>query len=443
MPVSSSTPSPHAQISPESKPTNSVNLPEGSSGAFQIVFQENAASHTSPGSSRRDSTREAGAAAKATVPDAKASNSSAKSHKSAPPTAEVPIALVAQVISLATPSSPLLERVTPKLGLTSTQAADSSSVVGERSFAGMPAVSSLKSPPSRDILPSPVIKEPALPLPDGAPFEATFTGPDQATPAESSTKVTPTPLVANSFPGARLAFGVAPAAVDHLEIPKGVSDAGAVGQTQSTHDASLVAIHGEEAAITQGMPTRGSEGEGTAGNLSLANPYLATLAAQPPVTGIIHGSGQAIEVAQGGGGANIIHEPQEMVQIIGAHLSSNPNLPSLLHLKVTPEGMGTLDIHIEATTSGLHIKLETTSFALGNSLANSLTDLKEQMRSALGTNVNLEMGLGGSFNQSRTAENFSRSFMPASPLSSTVTGSIDLAPSTADKGSSRLVDVLA
>ncbi len=81
-----------------------------------------------------------------------------------------------------------------------------------------------------------------------------------------------------------------------------------------------------------------------------------------------------------------------LASVISAHVSTNPSLPSTLHLRLSPGELGTLEVVMSSSSSGLQIHMAASSPALVSVLNHSANELTAQLHAALGVSVHLELG---------------------------------------------------
>lgn len=87
---------------------------------------------------------------------------------------------------------------------------------------------------------------------------------------------------------------------------------------------------------------------------------------------------------------------EEMVSVISSHMSANPSLPSTLHVRLFPQAMGVLDVHLSELNGSLSVRLNGSSAELGSQLNNSMGDLAKALQESLSASVTLTLGSFGS-----------------------------------------------
>ncbi len=81
-----------------------------------------------------------------------------------------------------------------------------------------------------------------------------------------------------------------------------------------------------------------------------------------------------------------------LASVVSAHVSTNPSLPSTLHLRLSPGELGTLEVVMSSSSSGLQIHMAASSPTLVSVLNHSANELTAQLHAALGVSVHLELG---------------------------------------------------
>ncbi|MGC8465012.1 MAG: flagellar hook-length control protein FliK [Acidimicrobiales bacterium] len=140
---------------------------------------------------------------------------------------------------------------------------------------------------------------------------------------------------------------------------------------------------------------RGPDPAGTATPSSQAGAFgaLAALAASPrgtqPVSSPPWTVAGETNLQWTGGTASDLGA---LASVVSAHVSTNPSLPSTLHLRLSPGELGTLEVVMSSSSSGLQIHMAASSPALVSVLNHSASELTAQLHAALGVSVHLELG---------------------------------------------------
>jgi hypothetical protein len=137
-------------------------------------------------------------------------------------------------------------------------------------------------------------------------------------------------------------------------------------------------------------------------------------------------------------------DQQAIASIVTSHLASNPALPSTLHLRVHPEGMGNVDLMISSSTSGIHVAISATAQALHGYLSAHANELRTTLGEGVGVNVQLDLsysggadgGAQGALDQGKTPQMLSSAFWATRTTT-------DGNTTTLSDDRARLIDIIA
>ncbi|MGC8480294.1 MAG: flagellar hook-length control protein FliK, partial [Acidimicrobiales bacterium] len=137
-------------------------------------------------------------------------------------------------------------------------------------------------------------------------------------------------------------------------------------------------------------------------------------------------------------------DQQAIASIVTSHLASNPALPSMLHLRVHPEGLGNVDLLISSTTNGIHVAISATSQALHGYLSAHAHELRSTLGEGVGVNVQIDLsysggtesGAQGALEQGKASQMLSSSFWGTGTTT-------DGTATTLSDDRARLIDIIA
>lgn len=141
---------------------------------------------------------------------------------------------------------------------------------------------------------------------------------------------------------------------------------------------------------------------------------------------------------------NPSEDQQAIASIVTSHLASNPALPSMLHLRVHPEGMGNVDLLISSSTNGIHVAISASSQALHGYLSAHAHELRSTLGEGVGVNVQIDLsysggtesGAQGALDQGKASQMLSSSFWGTSTTT-------DGTATTLSDDRARLIDIIA
>ncbi len=116
------------------------------------------------------------------------------------------------------------------------------------------------------------------------------------------------------------------------------------------------------------------------------------------------------------GGASYVSVDQ-IANVVAAHISSNPSLPSTIHLRIFPKDLGVLNIHLSGVEGSLTVKMEGTSAELGSQLNSAMGQLAKELQAALAVKVSLNLGSFGTNGGKTEKEFFNGSLSSPTPVS--------------------------
>ncbi len=85
----------------------------------------------------------------------------------------------------------------------------------------------------------------------------------------------------------------------------------------------------------------------------------------------------------------------QLANVVAAHMSDNPALPSTIHLRIFPKDLGVLNVHLSGVEGSIAIKLDGTSMELGSQLNSAMGQLAKELQAALSVKVSLNLGSFG------------------------------------------------
>ncbi len=114
------------------------------------------------------------------------------------------------------------------------------------------------------------------------------------------------------------------------------------------------------------------------------------------------------------GGASYVSIDQ-VANVVAAHISANPSLPSTIHLRIFPRDLGVLNIHLSGVEGSLSVKMDGTSAELGSQLNSAMGQLARELQAALAVKVSLNLGSFGANGDRTQKESSSGSLSGSTP----------------------------